>query len=111
MYDITDDPDFGKCARCEYMNISECIATCPRCGYDLGPTNSYFIPSNPELCPANPSVHSYITFECSYPGRLKLVSNKTSIYCTIVLLLYIILIIDVTLIILYIIYVYDSLFS
>ena len=43
MFDITDEPDFGICARFETPNLSETIATCPKCGYDLGVTNTYIL--------------------------------------------------------------------
>ncbi len=36
LYDITDNTNYGVCARCLTDGLSEAITICTKCGYDLG---------------------------------------------------------------------------
>jgi hypothetical protein len=40
MHDITDNVDFGVCARCVRVGIKESETVCPDCGYYLGTSRS-----------------------------------------------------------------------
>lgn len=40
MHDITDNTEFGICARCVRVGILETESNCPGCGYYLG-TNTH----------------------------------------------------------------------
>ena len=72
MYDITDNTDYGICARCLAEGLKESATVCPKCGYDLGPASSYSTLTDAALCPVPLDSFSYIMFECKYPGKLPL---------------------------------------
>jgi hypothetical protein len=63
LYDITDDVFFTVCAKCGKTGISEAVVSCPTCGYDLGPPNSYSVPMAITRMPIDPSRYSYIVFQ------------------------------------------------
>ena len=46
MYDITDNTDFGICARCQAEGVRETAITCPNCGYKLGTLRFFVISSD-----------------------------------------------------------------
>jgi hypothetical protein len=53
--DITDNPYFSVCAKCNLKNIFENITKCPTCNYDLGPSRP------PSLYPSSTSLSSSST--------------------------------------------------
>ena len=43
LHDITDNTDFGICARCLRLGIKETEVVCPDCGYDVGKINQIIL--------------------------------------------------------------------
>ena len=72
LHDITDNTEFGVCARCLRPAIKEDQTHCPDCSHYLGPGSSYAQPVDPARCPAYATEYSFIVFECTYPGKLPL---------------------------------------
>ena len=72
LHDITDNTEFGVCARCLRPAIKEDQTHCPDCSHYLGPGSSYAQPVDPARCPVHASEYSFIVFECAYPGKLPL---------------------------------------
>eukprot|EP00602_Paraphysomonas_sp_CaronLab_P005081 CAMPEP_0185033702 /NCGR_PEP_ID=MMETSP1103-20130426/22923_1 /TAXON_ID=36769 /ORGANISM="Paraphysomonas bandaiensis, Strain Caron Lab Isolate" /LENGTH=1391 /DNA_ID=CAMNT_0027570077 /DNA_START=374 /DNA_END=4549 /DNA_ORIENTATION=- len=70
--DVTDNPHFSVCAKCNLEHIYETVTVCPRCGYDLGPsTMSLTFRDNPRKdCPLESGVSSYISFACYFSSQL-----------------------------------------
>jgi hypothetical protein len=69
IYDITDNPDYGICAKCQLSSISESLSTCPQCNHPLGPPSSYTLPIDPNKTPAGLDGYSYVLFEMHYVAR------------------------------------------
>lgn len=78
LYDITDDLYSSACARCEETQLFETLTVCPKCGHDLGPSNSFSLPLANTLLPSPPDdaftflVYSYtLPVSCKLPFRLQ----------------------------------------
>lgn len=71
--DITDNPYYSVCAKCNLTNIFEVATHCPNCGYDLGPTHTPLCCTITEVLPLKPPqdfVSSFLTYDCYFIGQL-----------------------------------------
>jgi hypothetical protein len=71
--DMTDNPFFSYCARCNQANIYETAEKCPACDYYLGPARlSINFRDSLLTRPRRPEaeVGSFITFESTFSSRL-----------------------------------------
>ena len=74
LVDVTDDPYFTVCAKCNTSKLFECITVCPHCGYNLGPASSLFIPWGDSLPGAGHVIPietlTFLQYECTFQSRI-----------------------------------------
>lgn len=73
--DVTDNPHFSTCARCDAANLYETLTVCPQCQYDLGPakkslTYRDYAMSSTKDDALEGGVGSYISYECYFTSQL-----------------------------------------
>ena len=73
--DVTDNPHFSICAKCDKDNIYEDVTVCPQCNHDLGPakkslTYRDYTSSGKKDDALEGGIGSYISYECFFSNQL-----------------------------------------
>lgn len=70
--DVTDNINFGICAKCQMENIIETAELCPTCGNSLGPVSYMVAAVQPQFLPPLPDSLKHLVFKCEFGDVLGL---------------------------------------